>query len=72
LQVAAPILSALFGRGCSVQEGRLKNRPAGCNPAPQCGKPQTELAFQQGVFWFRIPIATYTLEKRHETVYRKI
>jgi hypothetical protein len=48
------------------------NRPAGCNPAPQCGKPQTELAFQQGVFWFRIPIATYTLEKRHETVYRKI
>jgi hypothetical protein len=27
---------------CSVRRGRLKNRPAGWNPARQCGKPQTE------------------------------
>ena len=34
MQAAASISSALFGQGCSAPEGRLKNRPAGCNPAP--------------------------------------
>ena len=31
----APISSALPVRGYSAPRGRLKNRPAGCNPAPQ-------------------------------------
>src|SRR5450759_621775 len=61
---------------CRLRGGpaAVTNRRSGCQPAPQCGKPQTETRrSSEGVRCWSVQFRNgETKEKRHATVYRQI